>query len=279
MIIDFHCHVFPPKIKKNRNDYVEQDPCFALLYDNKKAELATTEDLIKEMDKAGVDKAVIVNIGWMTHELCVETNDYLLESVARYPDRLIAFCCVQPLAYEAALEEMERCAKCGAKGIGELRPDMQMFDLTDESIVKPFVDTLKKNNLILLTHASEPVGHIYQGKGSVTPDILYPFITANPDIKHVLAHWGGGLPFYALMPEVKEALKNVYFDTAASPFLYSPKVYEQACALTGAEKILFGSDYPLLGQGRMLKEINATGLDDNSKALILGENARKLLGL
>jgi len=278
MIIDFHCHVFPPHIKKNRNRYIESDPTFAILYDDKKAKLATTEELIASMDRAGVDKSVILNIGWMTHELTVETNDYILESVARYPDRLIGFCSVQPLAYEAALEEVERCAKAGARGIGELRPDIQMFDLCDDQVMGPLMKMMKKHKLILLSHASEPVGHIYPGKGSVTPDMLYPFIAGYPDITMVLAHWGGGLPFYALMPEVKETLKNVYFDSAASPFLYSPQVYDQVSQLVGAEKILFGSDYPLLEQGRSLQEV-APQMTTEARDLVLGGNAARLLGI
>ena len=48
------------------------------------------------------------------------------------------------------------------------------------------------------------------------------------------------------MPEVKKTLANVYFDSAASPFLYSPRIYTQAIETVGSEKLLFGSDYPLL---------------------------------
>jgi predicted TIM-barrel fold metal-dependent hydrolase len=278
MIIDFHCHVFPPQIKKNRNHYIESDPSFAILYGDKKAQLATAEELISSMDKAQVDKSVILNIGWTTHDLTVETNNYILESVARYPDRLIGFCSIQPLAYEAALEEIERCARAGARGIGELRPDIQMFDICDDQLMGPFMNTMKKHKLILLSHASEPVGHIYSGKGSVTPDMLYPFITSYPDITVVLAHWGGGLPFYALMPEVKRALNNVYYDSAASPYLYSPQVYDQVSQLVGAEKILFGSDYPLLEQNRSLKEIPPQ-MPTEARNLVLGGNAARLLGI
>ena len=95
----------------------------------------------------------------------------------------------------------------------------------------------------------------------------------------ILAHWGGGLPFYALMPEVKKAIKNVFFDTAASPLLYSPQIYEQAVSLVGAERILFGSDYPLLEQGRALKEITSLNLSEEAKNLILAGNAQRLLGM
>lgn len=279
MIIDFHTHVFSPRIKKNRSQYIDNDPCFAVLYSKKEAKLATTEELIDSMDKAEIEISVIVNIGWTTHELCVETNDYILESIARYPQRLVGFCTVQPLSTGATIAEIERCAKGGARGIGEMRPDMQLFDLGDEEIVSSFVEALKKHQLILLTHASEPVGHDYPGKGIITPDMLYPFITRYPDLTIVCSHWGGGLPFYALMPEVKQAIKNVYFDTAASPFLYSSQIYNQVSQLVGADKILFGSDYPLLTQTRLLQEIGAADLTEEAKSQILSCNARKLLGI
>ncbi|MBA7684042.1 hypothetical protein ES703_92431 [subsurface metagenome] len=279
MIIDFHTHVFSPQIKKNRSKYIDNDPCFAIIYSQPDAKLATADELIASMDEDGVDISVIINYGWTTHEFCVETNDYILESIARYPKRLIGFCSVQPNSCEAAIDEIERCVKGGIKGVGEMRPDMQLFDLRDEEVMKPFIEVIAKHKLILLTHTSEPVGHEYSGKGSITPGILYPFITSFPDLTIVCAHWGGGLPFYALMPEVKQAMTNVFFDTAASPLLYSPQVYNQVIQLVGADKILFGSDYPLLTPGRLLKEINSLDLPEETRSLILSGNAQRLLGI
>jgi len=277
MVIDFHTHVFPPQIKKNRSQYAEKDPCFALLYSNPKAKMATAEELIASMDEDGVDISVIANYGWATQGLCVEINDYILESVARYPKRLVGFCAVQPNSRNA-ITEIERCVRGGAKGIGELRPDLQKFDFLNANLA-PLMEVIRQNKLIMLVHADEPAGHVYPGKGSVTPNVLYPFIARFPDLTIVCAHWGGGLPFYALMPEVKKAITNVFFDTAASSFLYSPQIYNHAVQLIGAEKILFGSDYPLLKQRRLLNEINSASLPEKAKKLILSGNARRLLGI
>jgi len=279
MIIDFHTHVFPPQIKKDRSKYIELDPCFAILYSDPKAKIATADELIASMDEAKIDISVIANIGWTTHELCVETNDYIIDSVSRYPQRLIGFGAVQPQSPDSAVAEIERLAKVGIKGIGEMRPDIQLFDLTDELIMTPFVEAVRRHKLILLTHASEPVGHEYPGKGSVTPNILYPFIINFPDLTIVCAHWGGGLPFYSLMPEVKTAINNVFFDTAASPLLYTPEVYEQVIQLVGADKVLFGSDYPLIAQRRSIEEIKALNLAKETENLVLAGNAQRLLGI
>ena len=279
MIIDFHTHIFPPWLRGKRDEYIKRDPCFSLLYSQPKAKMATAEELLASMDEAGIGLSIVLNIGWVNHELCVETNDYILDSVSRYPKRLIGFCAIQPAAGDAAVAELERCAKAGAKGIGELRSDVQGFNLADETTMKPVVDAALKHDLIFLTHSSEPVGHEYSGKGSITPDILYSFISAFPSLKLVCAHWGGGLPFYTLMPEVAEALTNVFFDTAATVFLYKPEIFEQVSQIIGSDKILFGSDYPLMHQNRVLAQIQSAQLPEEDKARILGANAQKLLCL
>jgi predicted TIM-barrel fold metal-dependent hydrolase len=278
VIIDFHTHVFPPWVREGREEYVKSDACFSLLYSQPRARMVTAEELVAEMDEDGVDLSVVLNIGWTSHELCVKTNDYILDSVSRYPGRLVGFCAIQPRAGGAALAEAERCAKAGARGIGELRSDVQGFDLTDKETMGPIVEAAVKHNLLFLTHSSEPVGHGYPGKGSITPDILYAFVTSFPNLKSICAHWGGGLPFYAMMPEVGKALANVYFDTAATVFLYRPEIFEQISRIVGSDKILLGTDYPLMRQSRVITQVQSSRLSQEDKAKILGANARKLLG-
>ncbi len=277
MIIDFHTHIFPPWLKERRDEYIKADPCFSLLYSQPEARMATAEELLASMDEAGIDLSVVLNAGWVSNELCVKTNDYILGSVSRYPTRLVGFCAIQPGAGDAAIAELERCAEAGAKGIGELRSDVQGFDLADKAKMKPLVDAALKHNLIFLTHSSEPVGHEYPGKGGINPDALYSFIAAFPNLTLVCAHWGGGLPFYALMPEVDKALANVFFDTAATVFLYKPQIFEQMGRIIGSDKILFGTDYPLMHQSRVLDQIQSAQLPEEDKARILGANAQKLL--
>ncbi len=279
VIVDFHTHVVSPQVRERRAEYVVRDACFSLLYSQPKAKLVTAEELVNSMDECGIHKSVILNLGWENHEICVETNDYILEATSYHSQRLIAFCAIQPTAGDKAIEELERCANNGAKGIGELRPDVQGFDLRDIDIMKPIVDVAVKHDLIFLIHASEPVGHQYFGKGNVTPDIIYPFILNFPELKLVCAHWGGGLPFYALMPEVDTALCNVFFDTAATPFLYKPQIFKQAKEIVGSDKILFGSDYPLLSQNRIIDQIESNNLSDEDKGKILGGNAQRLLSI
>ena len=81
------------------------------------------------------------------------------------------------------------------------------------------------------------------------------------------------------MPEVGAALDNVYFDSAASPYLYRPGVYQATAQLAGSARILFASDYPLLPHSRALAHLDAAPLPQPDRARILGQNAARLLGL
>ncbi|MEE9285337.1 MAG: amidohydrolase family protein [Dehalococcoidia bacterium] len=280
MRIDAHAHVFPPGLASTgRGHYLELDLTYRTLYADPRAPLSTAEALLDSMDQCGIDKTFLVNIGWATHELCRETNDYILDAARRHPRRFVAFCSVNPLAGKEAVGEIERCAALGARGLGELHPDSQGYDLADPHVMGPIVQAAARRDMVILTHASEPVGHLYPGKGQVTPRALYQFITNFPDQPIICAHWGGGLPFYALMPEVRRALKNVVFDTAASPFLYEPAVFETVAGLVGPEKILLGTDYPLIKQERLLRQVQESSLSAQAQELVLGGNAARLLGL
>jgi predicted TIM-barrel fold metal-dependent hydrolase len=131
----------------------------------------------------------------------------------------------------------------------------------------------------VLVHVSEPVGHTYPGKEGFALDAFYRFLKAHPALTIIGAHWGGGLPFFASMPELPEVLANVWLDTAASSLLYGAEVYGRVVAAIGAERILFASDYPLLSQARSRRRVEESGLDGGALAAVLGGNACRLLGL
>jgi predicted TIM-barrel fold metal-dependent hydrolase len=277
MIIDFHTHIFPPWLVAQRQRYLERDAAFGELYASPKAKMATAEDLLAAMDEDGVDKSVVMGIGWSDQGLAREANDYIIEAARRHPERLVGFASVNPAWGDAAAREVERCAQAGLRGVGEFHEDLQGFDLGDKRTMAPLMDVARHHRLIVTTHASEPVGHLYQGKGKTTPDVLWRFIQNFPDVTIVCAHWGGGLPFYALMPEVARGLANVYFDTAASPFLYTPHVFTTVASLVGANKILMGSDFPLLRVRRLIKQVEESSLSEAERKAVMKGNAERLL--
>ncbi len=279
MIIDFHTHIFPRFFQERREEYIRRDATFASLFSAPRSKLATAEGLIDAMDEARVDMAVAMGIGWTDRGMAAAANDYIVESVDRFPTRLVGFCSVNPAWGEDAVKEVERCAGAGVKGIGELHPDTQNLDLCSVEAMAQIMETARKLGLVLLIHSSEPVGHLYPGKGRTTPDKLYALIGNFPENKIVCAHWGGGLPFYTLMPEVESAMRNVYYDTAASPFLYRPEIFPTVAGMDGPGRTLFGTDFPLISHSRLLNQINEVSMSRDARGKILGRNAQALLGL
>lgn len=277
MIVDAHVHVFPPAIARDRGLGAARCPHFAQLYARAEARLATVDELLASMDRAGIDRAVIVNFGWSDPGLCVETNDYLLDAAARYPERLTAFCCVQPRAGATAVAaELARCARGGARGVGELMPDGQGYGLLDGEVMAALVEGCRRHDLVLLTHASEPVGPRYPGKGTVTPDVLARFLAAAPGLRVIAAHLGGGLPFYARTRGLPELLATTWFDTAAAHLVYGAETARHMVDLAGPERILFGSDYGLFGQPRAVRFIRELNCDPEATTAMLGGNALRL---
>ena len=278
MIIDAHTHIFPPSVNEDRDAYLQRDTTFRELYSNSKARVATAEELLASMDEAGIDKSVACGFGWSDAELCREHNDYLLETAERSGGRLIPFCTLQP-ADKAARDDLKRWSARGARGLGELRPMSQGYSLIDSDEADLLSWAGDAYDLVLMFHASEPVGHAYPGKAGLPVEQLGRFITDFPGVSVIGAHWGGGLPFYALIPEMRDAMGRTYVDSAATGLLYSPDVFSRVIDLVGASHVLFGSDFPLVGQNEALEALRDVPLDEEARALIEGENARELLRL
>jgi len=160
------------------------------------------------------ERAVVCGFPWEEVEDCRRENDYLLESAARYPQRLIPFVTF-PFSPEG-LRELERCLRGGARGAGELAPGTYGQEPLPSDFLREVFQAVREAGIVALVH---------------------------------LGHLGGGLLFYELMPEVAALCKDVRYDTAALPLLYDHRVWRVAQEVAG-EKLLFGSDFPLLGPRR-----------------------------
>jgi predicted TIM-barrel fold metal-dependent hydrolase len=277
MILDGHTHVFPEEVCRRREDYFADEPAFRMLYESPKAKLVGPEEMVGAMEEAGVEAAVVMGFPWRREALWRRQHEVILEAMRRYPQTLIGFCAVHILEPGAA-REVERCLAAGFKGVGELawyETDLKE-DLT--AALAPIAELCQHYRAPLLLHTNDPVGPAYPGKATLSLPALYAAIKAFPEVDWILAHWGGGLPFYGLMKkEGPEVLRRVYFDTAASPYLYRPQIYRLAAEMVGPDKIIFGSDYPLLPVSRYLKEMEDANLPEDWREMILGQNLARLL--
>ncbi len=277
MIIDGHTHIFPDEVKEKRDLFCQRDRGFFSIYNNPKTRIIGAEELIASMDESGIEQSVICGFPWNEPELCSLHNQYLIDSASRYPHRLIAFILLLFSDPEWSAKELERGIQNGAKGVGEIALYDREMTAQDIESMKPIFRKMEKQKVPILLHTNEHLGHSYPGKGTTPLEIFYQFALAFPSLPILLAHWGGGLPFYELMPEVAKAMKNVYYDTAASPFLYSRKIYAIATEVVGAEKIIFGSDFPLVRPQRYFQELEESGLSIEDRQKILGLNFLRLL--
>jgi uncharacterized protein len=276
-MIDFHTHIFSPYARDHRDHLAKADPAFSLIYADKQAQMIGVEELLDAMEENGVEQSVVCGFPWQGAELSRRENAYLLESSHRYPDRIIPFITL-PQERKAAVAELEQGARAGAQGLGEMAPGTYGDCLWPLETMRPLFAAIKEKGLPVMIHCNEPLGHPYPGKGRVGLAEMGALVDALQGITIILAHWGGGFFFYELMPEIAAICKGVYYDTAASPFLYNKRIYQIATSIIGPQRILFGSDYPLIPPARYKQEMQEAGLSEEDLEAILGLNAQRLLG-
>ena len=255
MIIDAHTHVFAPEQIEARDSICGGDATFAELYADRKAKLATAEMLAGELDRAGIDRAVMAGFAFAQAGEIDRQNAAIL-AAARDNPRLIPLATVNP-ALPGWRARAERALADGARGFGELRPHNQGWNPAGDD-ARALYAMAREAGAVLLWHVSEPVGHRYAGKrGGISAAELCVVAEAWPGLSMIAAHLGAGLSFFLYMEEMRTALRDVFFDTAAWRFLYDEGSIAQVVAQAGASRVLFGSDYPLLSPRGELQRLRA----------------------
>lgn len=278
MIIDFHTHIFPDAVRQNRAGHFKDEPTFCLLYEPEKSRMAGAEELIACLDESGVDMAVTFGFPWDNPELSRRHNDYIIDAQRRYPGRIIGLGCVGLYRGDPA-REVERCLEAGLYGVGELAFYQSGIDTPALRLLEPVMSVCRERDKPVMLHTNEPVGHQYPGKAPMTVGQIYDLAAAFPDNRIVLAHWGGGVFFYNLLKQAQDILKNIWYDTAASPYLYEADIYEIACKAAGPDRILWGTDFPLIKPARYFQELDRSGLGRKERQAIVGGNAAAFLRL
>ena len=288
--IDCHTHAYPEEVVANPREW-------AVAQGEKHwADLVAPEgrpsiqgwshldQMLGAMDAAGVDQAVLLGWYWENESTCRWHNEVMAEWMHSAPTRLIAFAAVYP--NENVIEQLEAAKKFGFSGVGELHMGVQGF-----SASCPYWQAMAKwcaaNRWPVNFHVTEAAGHDHPGS---VPTPLQEFVRiaeGEPSLRMILAHWGGGLPFFEQNPKLQKILRNVYYDTAASPLLYEMSIFKQMVELVGINKLLFGSDYPLRiypksqktpDMHRFIESISSkSGLSDSDMESLLGGNFSHLL--
>ena len=280
MIIDIHTH---PLVKNA--EYVPDLPTVMERFfrPSFKARIEqgirgrTLDDVISDMDAAGVDVGVTVAMD-LTSALGVVmvTNESVAEMVRRFPKRLIGFASVDPNTGESAVEKLER-AVCdmGLQGL-KLAPPVQQFAPNDEAY-NPLWEKAIELNIPVWTHA----GHQVSTPGSKAklghPMLIDELALRYPDLTIIMGHCA--CPWFWDAWSVCRRHENVYLDISAYPKLYHYFPWDAFSEFGMEHKLLFATDYPLHDFNSCLDAVKRLDISGTFKAKILGENAANLLGL
>ena len=220
--------------------------------------------LVRLADEAGFDRIFVTHLNALFYDMR-QGNDELASEIARHPDRLIGYVSVPtPRLGTRAIEEIKRChEQYGFRGL-------KIYSHPEAPITEPatwpLLETAAEFGMTILAHT--------------TPAECDELMTHVPQARLVMAHMGGH-PYafgdWHRAVAVAKKHDNLLLDTASS--MIDNGMIEHAVSELGAEKILFGTDMPLLDPHVQLAKIRGADIDEEAKAKILGGNLAALLDL
>lgn len=257
-IIDAHAHIYPNKIAEKATDTIGK------FYDIPMQHVGLPEELIKSGERIGVSKYLVCSTATKPEQVH-SINLYIQGECDKY-SQFVGFATMHPdmSHYE---EELEYIVSCGLKGI-KLHPDFQKFDI-DSRVAIPMYRAISKYHLPILFHTGD---NRYDYSA---PKRLFHVLNEVPDLVCIAAHFGG----YQRWGEAHEYLKcdNVYFDTSSSLFQLGKEDAVKLIRYFGAEKFMFGSDFPMWDHKEELARFDALPLTEDEREQILHRSFEKLL--
>ncbi len=265
MIIDFHTHLFPKDIAEKTLKLLGEMADVAPATDGSAA------DMLRAMNEAGVDLAVIVPV--VTKPSQFEGINLFARKLNEiYGGRLLSFGGIHPDS-EDYITELNLLKEWGFRGI-KLHPDYQGVMIDDERY-KRIIRYADELGMIILTHAGIDVGK--PDPIHCPPDKMRKVLDEIKPKKMVLGHYGG----WKQWEEVYEHLAgtDVYLDTAFTLDYIDEKLFLRILKKHGFEKVLFASDSPWSDMGSGVQMIRSLPIPEAEKEAILGQNAMRLLAL
>ena len=258
-IIDFHAHIYPKKIADRAVEGIGR------FYNIEMSSEGTTEKLIEIGENAGIEKYLVHSVATSPDHV-ERINDFINEECTKHS----CFCGFGTMHqnYEDKLAEAERIISSGLKGI-KIHPDTQGFNMDDPCMYELY--DFMQERLALLVHCGD-----YRYNYS-HPARLAKLIKNFPKLTIIGAHFGG----WSLQDLALEYLrnKNCYLDTSSSIMYLGKTRAKELIQIYGAERIVFGSDYPMWNPSDEIKRIMEIGLSDKEYELILNKNASRILSI
>ena len=259
-IFDIHVHIFPDAIAEKASRATGRFYGLDMEYDGK---LSTA---IAALDDAGIRRFAAHSVASTPHQ-AESINRFVLESHKAYPDRLIPFAAMHP-AQEHVADFADGIVNAGFYGV-KLHPDIQNFQLDSPAAMELFAAL--EGRLPVIIHTGDVR---YDNSGPVR---MRRVLDAFPRLTCICAHLGG----YSEWDDALRLLAdtNCYVDTSSALFALPPERAREIIRSYGADRVLFGTDYPMWNMKRELGRFLSLELTDAENERILHRNAEELLHL
>lgn len=260
--IDAHCHIYPEKIASRA---VAGTDTF---YGEKSLCKGTAADLIEQGKNAGIDHFIVQSVATTPHQVR-SINEFIASEVANSNGLMTGLGTLHPDSDDIK-GDLKHIMELGLKGV-KLHPDIQAFKIDDYRCLKIY-ELCEEQNIPILMHTGD------KRFDYSNPNRLLPILQIYTSLTVVGAHLGGWSVWDDAVTAFKD-LPNFYVDCSSCfPFIDAGKVKELIKAY-GAEKVLFGTDYPMWSQKREIEAFLSLGLDEFENRCILNMNAKKVFNL
>jgi len=210
------------------------------------------------------------------------SNDQVVEFAQANRDIAIPFASLNPNRGADAVREAKRLVDAGVVRGLKLHPPIQQFS-PDDRIAYPLYEVFAEARLPVLFHTGHSgIGTGMRGGGGIrlkygNPMPIDDVAVDFPDMPIVMAH--PSFPWQDEAISICLHKPQVYIDLSGwSPKYFSPNLIQYANTLL-KNKVLFGSDYPLLTPDRWMADFEKIAIRDEVRPLIMKENARRLFGI
>lgn len=228
-----------------------------------------SEPYVRIMDAAGVDASPVSCIFLDSARQC---NDRVAAFVARNPDRFFGVAYVTPRYLDESLSELERVFRLPEFKMLKLYPDYLGKPIDDPSYF-PIFEWCDDHRIVVKSHSS----YTSETDTLTAPKRFIPLAQRYPSIRWVLGHSGNAMPGQIQAVEAAQSSRNIWLETCTSHGEHG--AIEFLVHGAGADRVLYGSDMPLMDARQQIGRITTADLDDHAKRLVLGLNAIDLLDL
>ena len=259
-VYDCHAHIYPEKIAAKAVEGVGH--FYGIPMD---CPTGTAETLLQIGDEAGIDRFLVHSVATQARQV-ESINNFLAETVAKEP-RFIGFGTMHA-DYENKVDELERIIGMGLRGI-KIHPDSQLYAVDDPRMFELY-DALQGRYPILV-HCGD-YRYDYDN-----PERVRRVLDMFPRLTFIAAHFGG----WSLQDLALEYLKDThcYFDCSSSMMYLGQKRSAELIREYGADRFLFGSDFPMWSPKDELERFRALDITEDEKERILSRNPEIVLQL